>query len=137
MKWKSDIVNTFQPDITIEGMIRNPGRFVFVVHFYMPGEVGIDMPVTIYSDGQVFTGEINIIRNIQFLQINFVRNIQLQQKASHKAKVRIHHFKSFMVPIMTWLNIMEGLCYRRPMLCSVRCQIQCIVWSSIYGIWLQ
>jgi hypothetical protein len=23
----------------------------------MPGEVGIDMPVTIYSDGQVFTGD--------------------------------------------------------------------------------
>jgi len=70
VKWNLYIVNTFQPDITIEGMIRNPGRFVFVVHFYMPGEVGIDMPVTIYSDGQVFTGEINIFRNIQLQQVN-------------------------------------------------------------------
>ena len=45
-----------QDEIEIEGMIRDPGRFVFVVHFYMPGEVGMDIPVNIHTDGQDYKG---------------------------------------------------------------------------------
>ncbi|XP_063440155.1 laminin-like protein epi-1 isoform X2 [Mytilus trossulus] len=45
-----------QTNITIEGMIRDPGRFFFLVHFYMPGEVGIDIPVNIHVDNQDYSG---------------------------------------------------------------------------------
>ncbi|XP_061192514.1 laminin subunit alpha-like [Saccostrea echinata] len=37
--------------VELRGNIRNPGQYVFFVHFYMPSEAGADLPVTLHTDG--------------------------------------------------------------------------------------
>ncbi|XP_021350179.1 laminin subunit alpha-like isoform X1 [Mizuhopecten yessoensis] len=48
----NDTVST----IEVEATVPNPDRYVFVVHFYLPSEAGIDLPVKIHADGQVYEG---------------------------------------------------------------------------------
>ncbi|KAJ8306110.1 hypothetical protein KUTeg_016655 [Tegillarca granosa] len=33
-----------------------PNQYVMAVQFYLPGEAGVDLPVNVYSDGQVYRG---------------------------------------------------------------------------------
>ncbi|XP_071119471.1 laminin subunit alpha-like [Haliotis cracherodii] len=47
-------LNSTSTTVEIEGQIDNPNQHVFVVHFYMPSEVGLTIPVTITAgDRQV------------------------------------------------------------------------------------
>ncbi|KAK3091660.1 hypothetical protein FSP39_021617 [Pinctada imbricata] len=50
-------LNGSNPFIEIQGYVRAPGPYVSVVHFYLPTEVGMTMPVTVLTDdGQEFKG---------------------------------------------------------------------------------
>ena len=54
-------MSIFQPYIEIEGYVRDPGQYVAIVHFYLPSEAGVIMPVTVYTeDGQVFKGKLRL-----------------------------------------------------------------------------
>ncbi|KAK3796923.1 hypothetical protein RRG08_032228 [Elysia crispata] len=38
------------------GKVSKPGKYILIVHYYMPSESSLDIPVTLYDDGQALSG---------------------------------------------------------------------------------
>uniref|UniRef100_A0A0B7BNE7 Laminin subunit alpha n=1 Tax=Arion vulgaris TaxID=1028688 RepID=A0A0B7BNE7_9EUPU len=45
--------------LELNGRVIKPGQYIFIVHYYMPTEPGLSIPVTVYVDGKVSTGVFN------------------------------------------------------------------------------
>lgn len=42
--------------IVLLGQVRNPGSYKFFVHYYLPYDIGQDMPVKLIANGQEYKG---------------------------------------------------------------------------------
>ncbi|XP_041356694.1 laminin subunit alpha-like [Gigantopelta aegis] len=49
-------LNTSQTTVEVGGTVSRPSQYVFLVHFYMPSEVGLTIPVTVFTNGQIVEG---------------------------------------------------------------------------------
>ncbi|KAK6179097.1 hypothetical protein SNE40_011531 [Patella caerulea] len=49
-------LNLSDPSIEVEGIVRTPSQHVFLIQYYQPNSVGIDVPVTVYVGGQPIKG---------------------------------------------------------------------------------
>ena len=43
--------------IVLLGTARSPGQHKFLVHYYLPSEIGEDMDVTLMANGQEYKGK--------------------------------------------------------------------------------
>ena len=49
---------TFSVKVPLEllGTVSKPGDYILIVHYYMPTERGLDIPITLFDDGQAYLG---------------------------------------------------------------------------------
>ncbi|KAH9496293.1 hypothetical protein Btru_018041, partial [Bulinus truncatus] len=55
---KTEKVSSVIP-LELFGQVNKPGQYVFIIHYYMPNEAELTIPVSVFADGKESTGEFN------------------------------------------------------------------------------